>query len=122
MLGGYAGFFALWQLTREHLTKGQILWSALLILISLSFVMFEVYKMVSTQRDAMRQMAILTSSHAMSTPTKTLAALKNVHAAVEDNASAHIRLWGVSVFVSLAAGVGGALVMLCAFIAALLGR
>lgn len=45
MLGGYAGYFGLWQLTREHLSKTQALWVALLILISLlTFIAFEVIK------------------------------------------------------------------------------
>jgi len=47
MVGGYAGFFALWGLTKEYLSKGQVYWSALFILISIgSFVVFEVFKMI----------------------------------------------------------------------------
>ncbi len=47
MIGGYAGFFALWGLTKEYLSKGQVFWSALLILISIVFFMsFEIYKMI----------------------------------------------------------------------------
>ena len=37
----------MWSLTREHLSKGQIYWSALFILISIvAFVFFEVFKMI----------------------------------------------------------------------------
>lgn len=42
IFGGYAGFFGIWQLTRDYLTKEQALWSAILILLSLlAFVLFE---------------------------------------------------------------------------------
>ncbi|AMN47949.1 hypothetical protein ACG33_12740 [Steroidobacter denitrificans] len=35
IFGGYAGFFAIWQMTKEYLSKDQALWSALLIMLSL---------------------------------------------------------------------------------------
>lgn len=49
---GYAGFFATWAFTRHLLSDLLVLWSALLISISLIvFVGFEVYKMFYISRD-----------------------------------------------------------------------
>ncbi len=46
IVGGYASFFGLWSLTKEHLLKEQIFWSASFIFLSVvSFVLFEIYKM-----------------------------------------------------------------------------
>jgi hypothetical protein len=47
MLGGYAGVFALWQLTKNHLSKQATLITAFLMSISiLLFVGYEIYKMI----------------------------------------------------------------------------
>ena len=48
MIGGYAGVFAVWQLTKEYLSKGEVMLVALLVSSSiLLFAGFEVYKMIS---------------------------------------------------------------------------
>jgi len=50
-VAGYAGFFALWQLTKENLTRTQSLVSALLMVVSITiFVIFEIYKAHYTSR------------------------------------------------------------------------
>ncbi len=47
IMAGYAGFFGLWSITKDNLTPKQVLWSALLLLISgSSFVFFETVKMI----------------------------------------------------------------------------
>ncbi len=47
MLGGYAGGFAIWNFTRDHLTAKASIWVAILLLLSLTaFILFETYKMV----------------------------------------------------------------------------
>ena len=47
MVGGFAGFFGLWSLTKEYISIGQVFWSALFISISIMFfVFFEIYKMI----------------------------------------------------------------------------
>ena len=49
LVAGYAGFFALWQVTREFLSKGQVLWSALLMLISIViFIVYEIFRSLYT--------------------------------------------------------------------------
>src|SRR5881409_3943173 len=60
IFGGYAGVFAIWQLSKEYLTKGQVLWSAVFLLVSLlSFVLFEVIKMVLVTRQVLSRAAVL---------------------------------------------------------------
>ena len=50
-VAGYAGFFALWQLAKEYLDRKQVIWSALLMLVSIVvFVLFEIYKSYYTSR------------------------------------------------------------------------
>src|SRR5229473_781460 len=45
ILAGYAGLFALWQFTKDNLSRTQVLVSALLTLTSITiFVLFEIYK------------------------------------------------------------------------------
>ena len=47
MLGGYAGGFAIWNFTRDHLTATASMWVAIFLLLSLTaFILFEIYKMV----------------------------------------------------------------------------
>ena len=47
MLGGYAGGFAIWNFTRDHLTAKASIWVAIFLLLSLTaFILFEIYKMV----------------------------------------------------------------------------
>ena len=47
MLGGYAGVFALWQLTKNYLSKQATLFTAVLLSISILFyVGYEIFKMI----------------------------------------------------------------------------
>ncbi|MCI0565105.1 MAG: hypothetical protein MN733_42100 [Nitrososphaera sp.] len=63
MLGGYAGAFAIWNFTREHLTEWAEIWAALLLTISLvTFIFFEVFKMVFSSRITLKQRALLTKA------------------------------------------------------------
>src|SRR5258708_37946291 len=57
ILAGYAGLFALWQFTKDYLSRTQVLVSALLTLTSITiFVLFEIYKAHFTSRQ-LRQYA-----------------------------------------------------------------
>src|SRR5258708_28488103 len=51
IVAGYAGLFAVWQFTKDNLSRKQTLISALLIIVSLAiFVIFEIYKAHYTSR------------------------------------------------------------------------
>ena len=46
---GYAGFFTAWASTRPYLSRREVLWSALCIVVSLVFfVAFEIFQMIVT--------------------------------------------------------------------------
>src|SRR5207237_2098179 len=51
IVAGYAGLFALWQITKDNLSRRQVLISAFLIISSITiFVLFEIYKAHYTSR------------------------------------------------------------------------
>lgn len=63
MFGGYAGAFAIWNFTRDHLTAWAEIWAALLLIISLvTFIFFEVFKMIFSSGIALKQRALLTKT------------------------------------------------------------
>ena len=63
LFGGYAGAFAIWNFTRDHLTEWAEIWAALLLIISLAtFISFEVFKMIILSRRTFKQRALLTKS------------------------------------------------------------
>ena len=63
MIGGYAGVFAIWQLTKGHLSAGQELMVALLLTISIFlFAGFEVFKMITHAIFFRRLNRIITSN------------------------------------------------------------
>ena len=120
IFGGYAGFFALWQLSKDYLSKEQALWSALLILISLlSFVLFEVAKMILVTKSVFRKLAPLKDPAIKNNPQLLLQALQEIEQAQTKGMLGFIVAWSVTVFLSLAGAVGGAGVLGYAFVSGL---
>lgn len=121
LLGGYAGFFGLWQLTKEYLSREQALWSALLVLVSLLFfILFEVVKMVVSTKATLGKARVLQSPEMLSTPTRALAALKEVESSIEHALGPFMRYWGVTVFVCLVTALVAAGILAYAFISGLI--
>lgn len=112
---GYAGFFAAWGFTRDQLSPPQILWSALLVTLSLlSFVLFEVYKSFYTSQ------ALLGLSHTVQNPAQFPQLLEKWKA---DRRSADIRfgrIWAGTFWVTLLSGLGGGIVLIYGFVASLI--
>lgn len=120
LLAGYAGFFGIWQLTKEHLTQGQTLWSALLILVSLLFfVLFEIVKMILITKLTIRKAKLLKSSEVTSSPSSTLKALKEVESSFERSAGPFMVYWVVSIAISLTTALVAAAILVYAFISGL---
>jgi len=121
LVGGYAGFFGLWQLTKEYLSKPQALWAALLVLISLvSFILFEVIKMVHISRAIQKQAGILNSPATRSDPQLLIKQLNELQAIQERGSIRFMIFWAVTVAVALSTALGGAGVLCFAFIGGLL--
>ena len=122
IFGGYAGFFGIWQLTKEYLSKDQALWSALLILASLlSFVLFEVIKMILVTKSVMGKANILRNPTVRNDPQKLLKALNDLDEAQHEGIWGFMVVWAVTVFISLSGAVGGASILGYAFISGLAG-
>ncbi|MEY4713332.1 MAG: hypothetical protein RIS88_2782 [Pseudomonadota bacterium] len=82
ILAGYAGFFGLWQLSKDYLTHKQTLAAALLALASLTvFVLFEVSKMVIVHMRILKQTRILTAPSTSSSRETYVAALEKLASA-----------------------------------------
>jgi hypothetical protein len=120
IFGGYAGFFAIWQLSKEYLSKGQTLWSSLLILISLlSFVLFEVLKMILVTRSVFAKVAVLRRPEVQADPQRLLQELKALEESQHSGLRGFMVAWAVTVAISLGGALAGAGILGYAFIAGL---
>lgn len=121
IIGGYAGYFGLWQLTKDHLSKQQSLWSALLVLASLFvFIVFEVIKMVITSRAMVAHAKVLRSPAVRDDPDELLKQLKRSQLITDREAAGLVRLWYPSIIFCLVAALVGAGVLAYAFVRGLL--
>lgn len=112
---GYAGFFAAWGFTRDQLTPTQVLWSALLVTLSLlSFVLFEVYKSFYTSQ------ALLGLSRTVQDPSQFAQLLEKWKL---ERRSAEIRfgrIWASTFWITLLSGLAGGLVLIYSFVSSLI--
>jgi hypothetical protein len=112
---GYAGFFAAWGFTRDQLSAPQILWSALLVTLSLmSFVLFEVYKSFYVSR------ALLALGRTVQDPAQFPQLLENWKAERRDADIRFGRIWAGSFWVTLPSGLGGGLILIYGFVSSLI--
>lgn len=120
IVGAYAGFFGLWQLAKDYLSKNQVLWSALLVFVSLFFfVLFEVSKMVVAQKDITAQAEALRSSEHRSDPRFIAQRMDEIATAYERTNFNLMRFWVVTMRITVGAGLSGAGVLVWALISGL---
>ena len=121
IIGGYAGVFGIWQLAKEHLTKEQTLWSALLVLISLTtFIVFEVVKMVFISRALQAKSKVLNSPQARRTPEQLLKQLQDLEATQQIGSTRFHVYWAITVMVAIATALAGVAILGYAFVSGLL--
>lgn len=117
MLAGFAGFFGLWSLTRAYLDKSDVLWSALLMIISVcSFACWEVYKMVVTGLQAQRRAFALRRNGQEETVEDFVQRLQAMEAENMKDAVFLSRVWPVIVCIAVPCGVAAYVVLLQALI------
>lgn len=117
MLAGYAGFFGLWQLAAEYLSKNEKLWSALLILVSLLlFVAFEVVKMIVIARGVRKKAAILNSPSTAGNPERTLAALQSFEKSLDRATKPFMLYWTITTALCVASGLAGVTILSTALV------
>lgn len=120
IFGGYAGMFALWQLSKEFLSKEQALWSALLVLVSLlSFVLFEVLKMILVTRSVFKKLAVLRAPGVRGDPQRLLAALTELEESQHAGLGGFLVAWAITVAVALGGALAGAGILGYSFIVGL---
>lgn len=120
VFGGYAGFFAIWQLAKDHLSKEQTLWSALLVLISLAcFVLFEVIKMALVTRSLFKRASTLRDPSVQGDPERLVVALRALDETQQAGAKGFMVFWSITVAVALTGALSGAAILGYAFIVGL---
>ena len=108
---GYGGFFAIWAFTRDQLTAPQVLWSALLVLLSLlTFVAFEVYKNFHISR------ALLSLNRAVEDEEHFAARILEWKRDQHEREIKFGQIWARAFWFTLVSGFGGGLVLVYAFI------
>ncbi len=121
IIGGYAGFFGLWSLTKDYLSKEQVLWTALFMAISLvSFVFFEIYKMIITSKDLISRNATISDPSLINDPQKILKNLEEFDRNSQKVSASFIKTWSVILFITVGSAVIGLAILFYSFIKGLL--
>lgn len=121
ILGGYAGFFGLWQLTKDFISKQQSLYAALFALTSLVFfISFELYKMVVSHRSMIRQSKVLYSNECRSNPQLLLDEINKLQSVQERSTPKFMRIWAITFFIAIISALTGAGILGYAFVCGLL--
>jgi hypothetical protein len=117
VLAAYAGFFGLWQLTKDYLPKNLGLWSALLMLISVAvFVIFEVVKMVVIQHNFFERAKALRAPEVQADPAKLMKALSSLDEVHEKVLFHFMRFWVVALVLTISTGMAAASILGYAYI------
>ena len=119
-VAGYAGFFALWQITKDYLSRNQVLWSAVLMLTSLAlFVLFEVCKAYYSSRAVMEYAAILHKPENRGSLVKLEAQIERFRFDEQKRFVWFGRSWHVVFILTALSGLGGAGILVYALVRAL---
>ena len=119
MIGGYAGGFAIWNFTRDHLDDRAEVWAALLLTVSLAgFISFEIFKMIHSSRGLLKQRALLRKPMP---PQQFIAEIQKL-AQQEGRETTRLvmPIWIASLVLSAATALGAVGIFLWSFIAILL--
>ena len=121
IVAGYAGFFALWQMTKDFLTRTETLSAALLTLISLTiFVVFEIYRALE-QMNLMRGYSKAVMDDKIQKSPASLQEMMADYQSKAKRTSARLSTTWLLVFIlTTVFGLAGAVVLLIALIRALL--
>ena len=105
IIAGYAGFFGIWSFTKQYLSVGYVLWSALFMSFSIAtFVLFEVYKMYVTGRDLLTRNQMVNKQLKDTTdPKAILTTLQEYDKRSEEIAIRFGRLWYWNVIAAITA-------------------
>ncbi|MGO4722995.1 MULTISPECIES: hypothetical protein [unclassified Inquilinus] len=117
MAVGYAGFFAIWSLTKQYMCKTEMLLSGTLMAASLIlFVLYEVFKVAMGSITAVSAYKSADSND----PAKLISYLKNSEENKRKWGVANSWIWFVSFGISIVTAFGAIGIILSAFIRSLL--
>jgi len=123
IVAGYAGLFALWHLTKEHLSRNQILSAALLLLVSIIvFVLFEVYKAYYSSTALLGYSQIVNRPENQNSLAKLASEIERYKLDDQRRGIRFGKSWLVVFIVTTLTGLGAAGILLYAFIRGLLAR
>jgi hypothetical protein len=120
IVAGYASFFALWQLTKDHLNRNQVLWSALLMLFSITlFVVFEIYKAYYSSRTLLYFGKILSDPENQSSLARLVSEIEKYNL---DDRKRYVRFgrtWHIVFIVTVFSGLSAAVILVYALVRSL---
>jgi hypothetical protein len=120
IVAGYAGFFALWQITKDYLSRNQVLWSALLMLISIIlFVVFEIYKAYYSSRTLMDIGKILSDPENRSSLATLVSEMEKYNLDEQKRYIRFGRTWHIVFIVTVLSGVSAAFILVYALVRSL---
>lgn len=121
IIAGYAGFFALWQMTKDYLGRKQTLFSALLMLFSvLIFMLFEVYKAHYSSRVLRDYQNAVQNREETTTLPELVEKMKGFEQVEQRAALRFVTLWHATFWATTITGVGAGLILGVAFVHRLL--
>lgn len=120
IIAGYASFFAMWSFTKEYLSARQVLWSAILMSISvLCFVLFEIWKMFVSGKlllQYQRAVAELTQSN---DPNQFIQTMRDHGKKEQKMTIAFGKIWYFNLMICIPTGLIAFGILFYAFIAGL---
>jgi uncharacterized membrane protein len=122
IIAGYAGFFGIWSFTKQYLSVGYVLWSALFMSFSIAtFVLFEVYKMYVTGRDLLSRNQMVNKQLRDTTdPKAMLTILQEYDKRNEDITIRFGRVWYWNIIIAVITAIVAIFIALFGFVCALL--
>ena len=120
IVAGYAGLFALWHVTKEHLSRNQTLSAALLLLVSIIvFVLFEIYKAYYTSSSLLGYSQIVNRPENQNSLAKLASEIERYRLEDQRRGIWFGKSWLVVFIVTTLTGLGSAVILLYAFVRAL---
>jgi len=115
MVGGYAGAFAIWNITSDTLSKSANAWVGLLLVISLSvFVFFEIYKMIYFSRHELDLSSILAKNLPRDAFVKEVE--RRDKAMELERTWVMLPVWVASLSISVLTALAAGAILICSFV------
>ena len=117
IVAGYAGMFALWQFTKDHLSRDQTIGVAILLLVSIAiFVLYEMYKAYFTNRQLRDYAAVFQDPKNTASADTLISTLKALDVEKRRITIRAYSIWILAFLTTSLTGFGAALILAYAFI------